>query len=501
MLSSQEQMEIIKGALSEGYKGPIFKLIEQAEIKKQEESEQTEEPEQRETGGLVQSYESKPPSLEMLPTGNKVGKYDTLENAGIYKSGGFKKYHKGGPAHTHTDPPKEKFKTGVNSFVSGTPIQDKDLVANKELFLENKPVVGRSDHNENLLSWIIPSDKQQGTGKNTIYYEELANYYKGNQEYPYKHLSKSNYKPNKSKDKNADYMSINSQEFKDNIIKAFNNASVGDSRAGKSTIVNKNEVNVSYVEGLDALGRFNIHKGSDEKGEYLSYYDKWDVSPLADKIGKPFEVYDRIYVKENAEQYKGGGFKKYMHAGVKHTDPPKEKLKTGVNSFVGGTPIQDAQFMPYPSGPIIEGLTPNVSSLMGVGDDRTLKNTEEVSNWERVTDMLASPTSAFRYSVKGQPIPHNIPIDNKDRTVIDMVLDSVNPFAMAKYAAQSKRDLDQGNYLDAGFNALGAIPALPAWAKKAEILNPGRTIKKVGKTIKNVGKTLTEKTVLKMHIN
>ena len=52
MLSSQEQMEIIKGALAEGYKGPIFKLIEQANFKKQEEAAQQEQPEQRETGGL-----------------------------------------------------------------------------------------------------------------------------------------------------------------------------------------------------------------------------------------------------------------------------------------------------------------------------------------------------------------------------------------------------------------------------------------------------------------
>ena len=59
MLSSQEQMEIIKGALAEGYKGPIFKLIEQANFKKQEEAAQQEKPEQRETGGLVQIPQKK----------------------------------------------------------------------------------------------------------------------------------------------------------------------------------------------------------------------------------------------------------------------------------------------------------------------------------------------------------------------------------------------------------------------------------------------------------
>tara|TARA_R110001606_G_scaffold83523_2_gene190555 strand:+ start:66 stop:1940 length:1875 start_codon:yes stop_codon:yes gene_type:complete len=267
VLSSQEQMEIIKGALAEGYKGPIFKLIEQANFKKQEEAAQQEQPEQRETGGLVQSYESKPPSLEMLPTGDKVGKYDTLENAGIYKSGGFKKYHEGGPAHTHTEPPKEKFKTGVNSFVSGTP-------------------------------------------------------------------------------------------------------------------------------------------------------------------------------------------------------------------------IQNAEIMPY-TGPGEGYVSSKSLPSLKVGDDRTLRSPEKVGAFERITDILASPTTAFRYSVKNQPIPGNIPIDNPDRTVIDMVLDSINPFAMGKYARQVGRDLEQGNKLDAAFNTLGAIPALPAWAKKAELLNPGKTLKNTASKIAN----------------
>ena len=92
MLTSKEQMEIIKGALSKDYKGPIFKLVEQATIQKQEalaKQQQQEQPQQRETGGLVQSYDSQPPSLENLPTGDKLGKDDMIENAGKYKDGGL----------------------------------------------------------------------------------------------------------------------------------------------------------------------------------------------------------------------------------------------------------------------------------------------------------------------------------------------------------------------------------------------------------------------------
>jgi len=53
------------------------------------------------------------------------------------------------------------------------------------------------------------------------------------------------------------------------------------------------------------MGRYTVSKGQDEKGLYISYYDKWDLKPggvFGDKeahemagVGKPFEIYGRIY--------------------------------------------------------------------------------------------------------------------------------------------------------------------------------------------------------------
>lgn len=44
------------------------------------------------------------------------------------------------------------------------------------------------------------------------------------------------------------------------------------------------------------LGHYQVTKGKDRRGNYVAYYDKWDLNvPHADKIGHPFEVYDRIY--------------------------------------------------------------------------------------------------------------------------------------------------------------------------------------------------------------
>lgn len=47
------------------------------------------------------------------------------------------------------------------------------------------------------------------------------------------------------------------------------------------------------------MGNFKMSLGEDEKGSYVSYYDRWDLKgSLEGKdgiIGKPFEIYDRIY--------------------------------------------------------------------------------------------------------------------------------------------------------------------------------------------------------------
>lgn len=51
------------------------------------------------------------------------------------------------------------------------------------------------------------------------------------------------------------------------------------------------------------LGNHTISRGYDNRGEYVSYYDKWDLAPLKGYgedesmgIGKPVELYDRMYL-------------------------------------------------------------------------------------------------------------------------------------------------------------------------------------------------------------
>jgi hypothetical protein len=87
------------------------------------------------------------------------------------------------------------------------------------------------------------------------------------------------------------------------------------------------------------FGDHTVGRGHDKKGEYISYYDKYDLNPFTggtpvktgikgiDKwlqtttilpnidlsmgIGKPFEIYDRIYLDDYygvPEEAKGGNF-------------------------------------------------------------------------------------------------------------------------------------------------------------------------------------------------
>ncbi len=51
------------------------------------------------------------------------------------------------------------------------------------------------------------------------------------------------------------------------------------------------------------MGTFTLTEGKDEHGQYISYYDKWDLDMTAEGegglLGKPFEIYDRIYYDPN----------------------------------------------------------------------------------------------------------------------------------------------------------------------------------------------------------
>ena len=73
-----------------------------------------------------------------------------------------------------------------------------------------------------------------------------------------------------------------------------------------------------------------------------------------------------------------------------------------------------------------------------------------------------------------------------------MVIDAVNPFAWRKYYQSAKRNLKEGEYADATFDALGAIPVIPAWLSKGKFLRNVKGVDNlvpddvIKSTIKNV---------------
>jgi hypothetical protein len=114
-------------------------------------------------------------------------------------------------------------------------------------------------------------------------------------------------------------------------------------------ISHKDKSNNEYFTDVDAImgvmGTFKISKGKDEHGTYLSYYDKWDLNPLGLKtkltgeistdIGKPLEIYDRIYYRPNPK-----------YAGPNEKSPELKKIEEEI--FKVNTAWMNNETIPYP---------------------------------------------------------------------------------------------------------------------------------------------------------
>ncbi len=120
----------------------------------------------------------------------------------------------------------------------------------------------------------------------------------------------SKYTPAKSKDKNILYYSIQDDNLKSNLLNIINKE--GDPIKYRE-LLQKNELSLDNTYS-DIMGKFLFDIGSDDNGKYISYYDKRDINVINFKnpitwkeittdFGKPFEIYDRIYYRENPLYY------------------------------------------------------------------------------------------------------------------------------------------------------------------------------------------------------
>ena len=153
-----------------------------------------------------------------------------------------------------------------------------------------------------------------------------------------KYISPSKYKPSKANDPNAQYYSLNNIYDPQKLIDAYIKKAEG--KPGQTVqmnslspyVINQDAVttdNEIPFDQTDPLQYFTLSQGKDDKGSYVSLYDKYDFDlPLMDQVvygsnRKPFEFYDRFYYKKDAngrpvyvKQKKNGGWlNKYQTAG------------------------------------------------------------------------------------------------------------------------------------------------------------------------------------------
>lgn len=130
-------------------------------------------------------------------------------------------------------------------------------------------------------------------------------------------LEVSNQVPSKSTEKNKTYYKYN-DEAKNKLAKELIDwANTNSEEKGVLTDLKQ------FV-----MGDYTVSKGKDKRGNYISYYDKWDLDPIGSQVksldyGKPFEMYDKIYVKKQGDKY----------VKMNYTDDELSKLNPNSKNF------------------------------------------------------------------------------------------------------------------------------------------------------------------------
>tara|TARA_R110000737_G_scaffold288752_2_gene295341 strand:+ start:26 stop:754 length:729 start_codon:yes stop_codon:yes gene_type:complete len=177
-------------------------------------------------------------------------------------------------------------------------------------FDDNYNVTGKVNPAERIAKSLFTEEHQEYKGQAGKERKDLLSMMLGVKQ-PNQSIPVSKYRPSSSKDKNAVYYSSPTTEktvkekLKDpEFLKRFKPNKKG------TMALSEYVSDVTHGSGQNVLGKYTLNKGSDEKGKYVSYYDKWDVQPwqtsnkvvnnVTDKIQKavgikPTELYGRVY--------------------------------------------------------------------------------------------------------------------------------------------------------------------------------------------------------------
>ena len=234
-----------------------------------------------------------------------------------FQDGGYK-YSNGGTLQFFASSPLEKLKT-ASQYAAETvsdPVRKK--IADNLYPVSYKGGVSR------IINAVRgkkdPRDERTGTKEDPKHMQErtdLLRLHMG-QDQKYNSVPKSEYKPSKAKDDDVTYYTSPSTE---EIIR--NNMEYLSDQ--KSFYTDEDSKKMCTDMG-GVLGRYTLSKGEDEKGKYISYYDKYDFNPfdynkLPEGLSKAYEktlgffgmdapeVYGRVYYDEKtgkAKKQKGG---------------------------------------------------------------------------------------------------------------------------------------------------------------------------------------------------
>jgi hypothetical protein len=233
-----------------------------------------------------------------------------LTNKQITESKMLKKVYKNTTPYTTILPPLIQGLKGYAGF------EDK----NRDINVENPfPIAYYLENNQKLFRDLSEEEQKNYKELSKPYFKRADDawaLYTGNPQ-RFKTFEISNHKPSNSKNKDDYYYSLNKSypELIEFVEKEGMNLKSGESKQ------------VEEPTKL-MLRNFKIGKGKDEKGDYISYYDNWNLNPSFEfpipEQGKPFEIYDRIYLKDY-----GDGKQKRMY----YSDKELSELDVNKKNF------------------------------------------------------------------------------------------------------------------------------------------------------------------------
>ena len=157
---------------------------------------------------------------------------------------------------------------------------------------------------ENYTRYVSGESRYDMDKPNTSLTDEEAWMKYNNIPHKNKNIIPSKFKPSQSTDNSIIYNKFNNETdsliFND-IEQKLKNKPYGNIQVGEMEMYNGPSTKTGY-NMYSPLGNFTIGKGKDEKGEYVSYYDKYDFDSapkfIQDRLpGNEFEYYNRRYLK------------------------------------------------------------------------------------------------------------------------------------------------------------------------------------------------------------